>query len=158
MNGIKGIVAGKFERLKSLIPGFAEREGVGTNEVDTEFRLHLSEKVFKGLERMGEIKMEFSDDGKVVILALMDKSIGRLSGLCTTLKNTHYSHNFKTSNPGGLDSLYDYDMTLLEEVDKLDLMVENIATSDGYEPKVREELKKLDQFLNDIEDLLSRRN
>ena len=81
MNGMKGVVSGKLESLKSLIPGHSGREGIGLDEVDGEFRLHLSEKVMRGMERMEEIKKEFSEDGKVVILAPMAKSIGRLSSL-----------------------------------------------------------------------------
>lgn len=159
MNGMKGVVSGKLESLKSLIPGLSGREGIGLDEVDTEFRLHLSEKVIRGMERMKEIKKEFSEDGKVVILGPMNKSIGRLSSLGNLLKSDKYSHITISDKVGGqgLERLYSFDMTLLEEVDKLDLMVEEIATSDGYDAKVREDIKKLDQFLNEIEELLSKR-
>ena len=159
MNRMKGVVSGKLESLISLIPGLSGREGIGLDEVDGEFRLHLSEKVLRGIERMEEIKKEFSEDGKVVILAPMAKTIGRLSSLGSLLKSDKYGHSVIDDKIGGqeLDRLYSFDMTLLEEVDKLDLMVEEIATSDGYDAKVREEIKKLEQFLNEIEELLSKR-
>lgn len=156
MNGMKGVVSGKLNSFKSLIPRLATRDDVGANEVDVEFRLHLSEKVLKGMDRMGEIKKEYSEEGKVVILGLMDKSMQRLSRIGEQLKSNKSGHS--TTGRASLDSLYDYDMTLLEEVDKLDLMVEGIGTSDGYEAKVREEIKKLDHFLTEIEELLSKRN
>ncbi len=159
MNRMKGVVSGKLESLISLIPGLSGREGIGLDEVDEEFRLHLSEKVMRGMERMEEIKKEFSEDGKVAILAPMANTIGRLSSLGILLKSDKYRHSAISDKIGGqeLDRLYSFDMTLLEEVDKLDLMVEEIATSDGYDAKVREEIKKLDQFLNEIEELLSKR-
>lgn len=159
MNRMKGVVSGKLESLISLIPGLSGKEGIGLDEVDEEFRLHLSEKVMRGMERLEEIKKEFSEDGKVVILAPMAKSIGRLSNLGSLLKSDKYGHSIIDDKIGGreLDRLYSFDMTLLEEIDKLDLMVEEIATSDGYDAKVREEIKKLEQFLNEIEELLSKR-
>jgi hypothetical protein len=159
MNGMKGVVSGKLESLKSLIPGLSGREGVGLGEVDGEFRLHLSEKVMRGMERMEEIKKEFSEDGKVVILAPMAKSIERLSSLGTLLKSNKYSLAIDDKIGGQeLDRLYSFDMTLLEEVDKLDLIVEEIATSDGYDAKVREEIKKLEHFLDEVDELLSKRS
>ena len=160
MNGMKGLVSGKLESLKNLIPGLSGREGIGLDEVDGEFRLHLSEKVMRGMERLEEIKKEFSEDGKVVILAPMAKTIGRLSSLGNLLKSDKYSHSAINDKIGGqeLDRLYSFDMTLLEEVDKLDLIVEEIATSDGYEAKVREEIKRLERFLDEIEELLSKRS
>lgn len=162
MNGMKGIVSGKLESFKSLIPGLSGREGVGLNELDSEFRLHLSGKVLRGIKQMEDIKKEFSEQGKVVILGQINKTIGRLSGLGDLLKSDKYGH----IDIGGsdniavhdLDRLYSFDMTLLEEVDKLDLMVEEIATSDGYDAKVREEIKKLDIYLNEIEELLAKRS
>jgi len=160
MNGMKGIVSGKLESLKSLIPGLTEKGNIGLYEVDSEFRLHLSEKVVRGMERMGEIKNEFQEDGKVGILGAMDKSMGRLSSIGSLLKSNSHGHSTISDKIAGqeLDRLYSFDMTLLEEVDKLDLLVEEIATSDGYDAKVREEIKKLDQFLNEIEELLSQRS
>lgn len=160
MNGMKGIVSGKFERLVSLIPGLARKEGLGLNEVDTEFRHHLSEKVLKGKERMEEIKVELSQEGKIGVMGPMDHSIKRLAGMSGLLKSEKYSHTSISGKIAGqeMDRLYDFDMTLLEEVDKLDLLVEEIATSDGYDAKVREEIKKLEQFLNEIEELLSKRS
>lgn len=160
MNGMKGVISGKFERLVSLIPGLAGKEGLGLNEVDMEFRSHLSEKVLKGKDRMEEIKVELSEDGKIGIIAPMDHSITRLTGMSGLLKSEKSSHTGISDKISGqeLDRLYDFDMTLLEEVDKLDLLVEEIATSDGYDAKVREEIKKLEQFLNEIEDLLSKRS
>lgn len=159
MNQMKGVVSGKLESLISLIPGLSEKKGIGLNEVDTEFRLHLSEKVMRGRERMLEIKEEFSGDGKIGLLGHMDHSIKRLSSICDSLKSYKYSHSSISDKSGqDLDRLYDFDMTLLEEVDKLDLMVEEIGTSDGYDAKVREEIKKLEQYLNEVEELLSKRS
>lgn len=160
MNGMKGLVSGKLESLKNLIPGLSGREGIGLDEVDGEFRLHLSEKVMRGMERLEEIKKEFSEDGKVVILAPMAKTIGRLSNLGDLLKSDKYSHSSIDDKICGqeLDRLYSFDMTLLEEVDKLGLIVEEIATSDGYDAKVREEIKRLEQFLDEVGELLSKRS
>lgn len=159
MNGMKGVVSGKLESLISLIPGLSGREGVGPDDVDAEFRLHLSDKVVRGMERMLEIKNEFSEDGKVALLGQMDHPIKRLTSIGNLLKSGSYSHGSINGKIAGeaLDRLYDFDMTLLEEVDKLGLMVEEIATSDGYDAKVREEIKKLEQFLNEIEELMSKR-
>lgn len=159
MNGMKGVVSGKLESLTSLIPGLSGKEGVGLNEVDTEFRLHLSEKVTRGKERMDEIKDEFSGDGKIGLLGPLERPIKRLSRISGSLKSDKYSHSSTSENipDQELDRLYDFDMTLLEEVDKLDLMVEEIATSDGYDAKVREEIKKLEQYLDEVEELLSKR-
>lgn len=159
MNQMKGVISGKLESLMSLIPGLSDRKGIGLNEVDTEFRLHLSEKVMRGRERMQEIRDEFSGDGKIGLPGLMDHSIRRLSGIGDSLKSDKYSHSAISEKFSGqeLDRLYDFDMTLLEEIDRLDLMVEEIATSDGYDAKVREEIKRLEQFLNEVEELLSKR-
>lgn len=159
MNRMKGVVSGKLESLISLIPGLSLKEGIGLNEVDTELRLHLSEKVIKGMGRMEEIKEEFNLDGKVGLLNQMNHSISRLSAIGDSLKSDKYSHGplHDKASIQDLDMLYDFDMTLLEEVDRLDLMVEEIATSDGYDAKVREEIKKLEKFLSEVEELLSRR-
>ena len=160
MNKMKGVVSGKLESLISLIPGLSEKKGLGLSEVDNEFRVHLSEKVTRGMEGMLEIKEEFSGEGKIGVLGQMDQSAKRLSKICDSLKSDRYSHSAASDKFSGqeLDRLYDFDMTLLEEVDKLDLMVEEIATSDGYDAKVREEIKKLDKYLNEVEELLSKRS
>jgi hypothetical protein len=156
---MKGVVSGKLESLTSLIPGLSGRERIGLDEVDAEFRLHLSEKVMRGMERMREIREEFSGDGKIGLLEPMDKSIKRLVEIRDSLKGERHSHSpvFENAPAQDLDRLYDFDMTLLEEVDKLDLMVEEIATSDGYDAKVRKEIKELDLYLNEIEEILSKR-
>jgi len=160
MNQLKGIVSGKLETLISLIPGLSGKKGIGLDEVDTEFRLHLSEKVMRGKERLQEIREEFSGDGKIGLPGQMDRSIKRLAGIGNSLKSDKYSHSAIPDKFSGqeLDRLYDFDMTLLEEIDKLDLMVEEIATSDGYDAKVREEIKRLEQFLDEVDDLLSKRS
>lgn len=160
MYGMKGILSGKLEQLASLIPGLSGRKGLGLNEVDAGFMRHLSEKVLKGKDRMDEIKREFSEEGKISVMAPMDHSIRRLTAMSSLLKTERYSRNATSDNMEGqdLDKLYDFDMTLLEEVDKLDLLVEEIATSDGFDAKVREEIKKLEHFLNEIEELLAERS
>ncbi len=159
MNQMKGVISGKLESLMSLIPGLSEKKGIGLDEVDAEFRLHLSEKVMRGRERMQEIREEFSGDGKIGLPGQIDRSIKRLVGIGDSLKSDKYSHSADSEkfSKQELDRLYDFDMTLLEEVDRLDLMVEEIATSDGYDAKVREEIKRLEQFLNEVEELLSKR-
>jgi hypothetical protein len=117
-------VADIFKNIVRIFPGmpsYQEREGLRAQ--DKVIRTQLASRITEQVERIGEIKAELTNRAMLKPLANLDRLARKLMRLADTVRFASYGYGglFAATpvDEQKLAELYDYDLSLHQEVEEL---------------------------------------
>ena len=156
-------LAEKLEKLARIIPGIAgyqDREKM--RESDKQVRLHLADKIRLIKKTIVKITQCLAEKKKLSILLPLDQFAGELTRMGDSLKYAPYGYrgvfDHEQADLEALDKIYSFDLSLIEQVEKLHTEAMELNKQGENEEKIREGLKGLEKSYEDLEEILSRRN
>lgn len=128
-----------LERLMARLPGFrgfAEREL--RRDVDRLQREHLAHAAHGLKRRSREVAGAYTDAGKIGVLDRFDRLDRRLDRLAESIRFADYGASglFATEkiDAGDLQRLYEFDLSLLDDLDDLEARIEDLPPPGEGDP------------------------
>jgi len=128
------------------IPGvrsYLEREH--RRETDKKLREHLASRLQEFRSQMKKITLDLTDKGQMESLARLDRFSSRLQQMADTIRYASYGYSgifdLEKIREEELDRLYSFDLSLVEELEKIQKSVGEIgpaATREAREKKIVE--------------------
>lgn len=125
-----------LEKLIGKIPGvsgYMEREQ--RRHTDKVVRNAIAERYQKQLERLSETQVTFINEGAIEYVDDVERAVVKLRIFIDGIRTAAYGYSgfFDTVkiNEDELTRLYDHDLALLENVDKLSRAIDNLNASIG---------------------------
>jgi hypothetical protein len=129
-----------LERLTDRIPGFRgfqDREL--RREVDKLQREHLAGEVGRVKTRLRDLARDYTDAGRIGVLDRFERLDRRLDGLSQSIRHADYGNSgfFAPQKVGEeeLARLYEFDLSLLDDLAALDRQVTLVPPPGGGEPE-----------------------
>lgn len=155
-----------LERLMARLPGFrgfAEREL--RRDVDRLQREHLSQAVHGVKRRSREVAGAYADAGKIGLLDRFDRLDRRFDRLAESIRFADYGASglFSSEKVGAseLQQLYEFDLSLLDDLDDLEALVENLPPPGQADPgealeATLDRLRQVEEKWSERETVISR--
>ena len=145
MDKPKGL-ADRIETWTSKIPGvrsYMEREH--RRETDKKLREHLGSRLQEFRSQVKKITLDLTDKGQMESLARLDRFSSRLQQMADTIRYASYGYSgifdLEKIREEELDRLYSFDLSLVEELERIQKSVGEIglaATREAREQKIGE--------------------
>lgn len=150
--------AEKFEWLSRLIPGmkgYQDKEAF--RDTDKAVRVAVANKLGEVKTTLDGAKRDLVDDGKIMDVDLIDRAHRKVQKVAETIRYDAYGYSgyfdqVKIREPE-LEQLYQFDMNLFDDVDKLQGLAQAIRGADDVKGAVR----NFEKGVEDFEALLKRR-
>ncbi len=149
--------AEKFERLARKVPGmkgYQDKEAF--RDSDKAVRLKVSEKLAEVKGVLDDWKRDLVDEGKLADLDFVDRAIRKLEALADRVKYDSYGYSGYFDpvkiRESELEKLYQFDLGLFDEVERLNSMAQEARSGD-----VKEGARGLEKELEDFEEHLEQR-
>ncbi len=135
--GLKESLGNTIRNFARIFPGIAEyQDKESLRGQDKVVREHLSELLTKIAGRLDELKVRLIEAKKIKYLSKLEMVTKRVSKLADMIRYASYGYSpVFSSNPideEKLRKIYDYDISLAEEIRKLDkevvVLSENVST------------------------------
>jgi len=156
-------LAKKLERLARIIPGIAgyqDRDKM--RESDKRLRLHLAEKIELNKKTIEQITKHLTEKKKLSLLLPLSQFTEGLVRMRDSLKYAPYGYRGIFDNEQAdleaLNKIYDFDLSLLEQVEELHMEAVELKKQSENDDKIREGLEGLEKRREDLEEILSQRN
>ena len=125
-----------IERLSSKIPGYSgyvDRER--RRDIDKAHREHLADRL-RGLKpALTDVMRELSDGGRLFEVGPVDSAIKRLDHLENRVRFASYGYagffDVVKIQESQLDSIYQFDLALVEQVDKIEAILPELRAKAG---------------------------
>jgi len=134
---------GSLQKLAQYIPGFAGYRELGLRrKADELVRQHLVGLLDDILKRMKQVVSQWSEAGHLDVLDKLDRRVGRLRRVRDSLRYADYGYtgwwDAAKIKVEQLDTMYNYDLNLREQVVEIDGMVQELAqaTEEDLEEKL----------------------
>jgi len=151
----------KLEEMAKDLPGY---KGYKDKEVRRQADKLIRMKVARGFEeqrgRLNRIAMQLADAGRLRVLLTVDRSLMRLQFLIDRLKTASYGYaglfDAIKVKEAELDALYDYDAALLDNVEKVRMLIDAVDAAED-DDEVTEAGNELLAALDEINETFSKR-
>lgn len=157
----KETVADIFKSIQRIFPGmpsYQEREGLRAQ--DKVIRTQLASRITEQGERVGEITVELTNRAMLKPLANLDRLARKLMRLADTIRFASYGYGglFAATpvNEQKLAELYDYDLSLHQEVEELAVAVSSLQHREDDEWE-KTSLDDIQQLVNRLEERITNR-
>jgi hypothetical protein len=154
-------VANIFKSMVQIFPGmpsYQEREGLRAQ--DKVIRTQLASRITEQVERIGEIKAELTNRAMLKPLADLDRLARKLMRLADTIRFASYGYGglFAATpvDEQKLAALYDYDISLHQEVEELAVAVGTLRQRQDDEWE-KNSLDDIQQIGNRLEQRITNR-
>jgi hypothetical protein len=154
-------VADIFKSIVRIFPGipsYQEREGLRAQ--DKIIRTQLASRLAEQVERIGEIKAELTNRAMLKPLANLDRLVRKLMRLSDTIRFASYGYGglFAATpvDEQKLAELYDYDLSLHQEVEELAVAVSTLRQRQDDEWE-KSSLDDIQQLVNRVEERITKR-
>ncbi|UCC76152.1 MAG: hypothetical protein JSW37_11635 [Anaerolineales bacterium] len=125
----------KLEEMAKDLPGY---KGYKDKEVRRQADKLIRMKVARGFEeqrgRLNSIAMQLADAGRLRVLLTVDRSLMRLQFLIDRLKTASYGYaglfDAIKVKEAELDALYEYDAALLDDVEKVRMLIDAVDAAE----------------------------
>lgn len=122
----------KVEELFSRIPGYrGYKQKEQRREADKLLRLQVARRYEEQAKRLGEVQYTLSEEGKLAMLASIERAASELQLLIDRLRTATYGYaglfDALKVDEGVLDRLYDFDYAMLEGVDRVATSIDTLA-------------------------------
>ncbi len=125
----------KLEEMAKDLPGY---KGYKDKEVRRQADKLIRMKVARGFEeqrgRLNSIARQLADAGRLRVLLTVDRSLMRLQFLIDRLKTASYGYaglfDAIKVKEAELDALYEYDAALLDDVEKVRMLVDAVDAAE----------------------------
>ncbi len=143
-----------IEKLTSKIPGYSgyvDRET--RRDIDKLHREHLADRL-RGLKTpLTDVVRELTNTGRLMEVGPVDSAIKKLDHLENRVRFASYGYagffDVVKIEQAQLDSIYQFDLALVEHVDKIEAMLSELktqaATSDGLKAACAQTTAEIDQ-------------
>ena len=165
MDKPKGL-ADRIETWMKKIPGvrtYKEREH--RRETDKKLREHLASRLQESRSLAKKIALDLTTKGQMESLAKLDRFSSRLQQMADTIRYASYGYSgifdLEKIREDELDRLYSFDLSLVEELERIQKSVEEIGpagTPEAREKKIGEAenlVDTLEKKFNQRKDFLS---
>jgi len=165
MDKPKGM-ADRIETWMRKIPGvrsYKEREH--RRETDKKLREHLASRLQEFRSQVKKVTLDLTTKGQMESLAKLDRFSSRLQQMADTIRYASYGYSgifdLDKIREEELDRLYSFDLSLVEELERIQKSVEEIgpaSTSEAREKKIGEAdnlVDSLEKKFNQRKDFLS---
>jgi hypothetical protein len=151
----------KLEEMAKDLPGY---KGYKDKEVRRQADKLIRMKVARGFEeqrgRLNSIAMQLADAGRLRVLLTVDRSLMRLQFLIDRLKTASYGYaglfDAIKVKEAELDALYEYDAALLDDVEKVRMLVDAVDAAED-DDEVTKAGNELLMALEEINETFSKR-
>ena len=157
----KETVADIFKSIQRIFPGmssYQEREGLRAQ--DKVIRTQLASRITEQGERVGEITVELTNRAMLKPLANLDRLARKLMRLADTIRFASYGYGglFAATpvDEQKLAELYDYDLSLHQEVEELAVAVSSLQHREDDEWE-KTPLDDIQQLVNRLEERITKR-
>ena len=154
-------VADIFKSIMRIFPGmpsYLEREGLRAQ--DKVIRTQLASRITEQGERVGEITAELTNRAMLKPLANLDRLARKLMRLADTIRFASYGYGglFAATpvDEQKLAELYDYDLSLHQEVEELAVAVSSLQHREDDEWE-KTPLDDIQQLVNRLEERITKR-
>lgn len=151
----------KLEEMAKDLPGY---KGYKDKEVRRQADKLIRMKVARGFEeqrrRLNSIAMQLADAGRLRVLLTVDRSLMRLQFLIDRLKTASYGYaglfDAIKVKEAELDALYEYDAALLDDVEKVRMLIDAVDAAED-DDQVTKAGNELLAALEEINETFSKR-
>ncbi len=151
----------KLEEMAKDLPGY---KGYKDKEVRRQADKLIRMKVARGFEeqrgRLNSIAMQLADAGRLRVLLTVDRSLMRLQFLIDRLKTASYGYaglfDAIKVKEAELDALYEYDAALLDDVEKVRMLIDAVDSAED-DDQVTKAGNELLAALEEINETFSKR-
>jgi hypothetical protein len=151
----------KLEEMAKDLPGY---KGYKDKEVRRQADKLIRMKVARGFEeqrgRLNSIAMQLADAGRLRVLLTVDRSLMRLQFLIDRLKTASYGYaglfDAIKVKEAELDALYEYDAALLDDVEKVRMLIDAVDAAED-DDEVTKTGNELLMALEEINETFSKR-
>ena len=154
-------VADIFKSIVRIFPGmpsYQEREGLRAQ--DKVIRTQLASRLTEQVERVGEITAELTNRAILKPLASLERLARKLMRLADTIRFANYGYGglFAATpvDEQKLAELYDYDLSLHQEVEELAVAVSTLRQRQDNEWE-KTSLNDIEQLVNRLEERITNR-
>jgi hypothetical protein len=150
---------GKIRNFLAGFVGYVERDN--RREADKLLRSTLAQRFDEQWGRISELQRQFISEGQLEHVDDLEASAIKLRQFIDRIKGAAYGYagffDAVRINEAELAKLYEYDVALLEEVDKVAAAIDNVAGSIGSEG-LPAALRHLTNLSQEVVDLYNRRD
>ena len=151
----------KLEEMAKDLPGY---KGYKDKEVRRQADKLIRMKVARGFEeqrgRLNSIAVQLADAGRLRVLLTVDRSLMRLQFLIDRLKTASYGYaglfDAIKVKEAELDALYEYDAALLDNVEKVKMLIDAVGAAED-DDEVTKAGNELLAALEEINETFSKR-
>lgn len=146
-------IVGKIQNFLAGFIGYIDKER--RRDADKMLRETIAERYEELWSRISELQRQLVSDGKLELVDDLEAAAVKLRGFIDRIKGAPYGYtgffDAVRVNKEELERLYEYDLALLEGVDRLSSAIDNVAASFGTEglPAAIRHLVMLSQEAND---------
>ena len=148
-----------LEKLADAIPGLKDyREKEARRDTDKRFREYLASRIDSSRDALDEVKREQLGAGNLEILDDVDRLSQKLFKIANMIRHASYGYagffDQVKIQEAELDRIYQYDLSLLGDVEALENSLKNDPTltlveqSKKWEAQIRELERKIDDRKN----------
>jgi hypothetical protein len=157
-------IEGAYNRLEEMAKDLPGYKGYKDKEVRRQADKLIRMKVARGFEeqrgRLNSIAMQLADAGRLRVLLTVDRSLMRLQFLIDRLKTASYGYaglfDAIKVKEAELDALYEYDAALLDDVEKVRMLIDAVDAAED-DDQVTKAGNELLAALEEINETFSKR-
>lgn len=122
----------KFEQLVAKIPGYAGyKKKEQRREADKLLRLHVARQYETQLRRLGDLQYGLTTRGRLASMMTMERAVMKLQLLIDRIKTATYGYSGLFDavkvDEQALDKLYEFDEAMLGGVDRVSVILDDLA-------------------------------
>ena len=157
----KNNIGYRIKNLARILPGIADyQDKEDIRGHDRLIREHLSDMLRKRIKRLNEFKVRVIEAGRIKWLTELDAYTKRLERVADTIRFSSYGYSPVFANDpydkAKLEQLCQYDISLAQEIKKLDGTLDILAGTSTWERKLSL-LDDLPEQLESLEELIDNR-
>jgi len=153
--------ADRIETWMGKIPGvrsYMAREH--RRETDKKLREHLASRLQEFRSQVKKVTLEAASKGQMGSLERMDRLSSRLQQLADTIRYASYGYagifDLEKIREEELDRLYSFDLLLVDDLERIQKSVEEIAPAGSPEDREKK-IREVDGFLDTLETKFNQR-
>ena len=151
-----------LEKIARMIPGYGGyKDKELRREADKLQRMYLSKRLREEESRIQSLGAEMTRQGALELVGEADRIVRRLERTADRLRFGSYGYagffDLVKVREDELDRLYEYDASLLSDVDAVGQKVGELESDPGDQAGARKQMKELDKLVAAIDKKLSER-
>ena len=154
--------AGKFESLLNKIPGYGGyRQKELRRDADKLLRMQVAGRYREQLQRLGDLQYALTDKGDLKGTMVLERAALKLQLLIDRLRTAAYGYSgffdaIKVDDEA-LEALYDFDLAMLDGVDRIGQELDRLAGLLAGEASVGTEANTLVRIVDELNTIFSHR-